>query len=119
MEEQFVIVNLRTQFVFVVRFVVAAVEKSAVVFFPGRTRELDPVDRVWTIFSGLHVAHFPLLPIGTGGCQSVSEKFRVIANLHAAQSNGPVFGENVWIEKLMRRLGQIRGRVKNILVLQS
>ena len=92
MEEQFVIVNLRSQFVFLVRFVVTAVEKSAPVLLPGRVRKLDPVEEVWSIFRGLDVAHFPLLPIGTGARETVSHQFGVVGHVNPAQCHRPVFG---------------------------
>ena len=97
MEEKFVVVNLRSKFVFLVRLVVTAVEKAGAVFFPGRAGELDPVQHIRSIFAGLDVAHLPLLPIGTGAGQSVSQQFGVVAHINAAQGDGAVFGQNIWI----------------------
>src|ERR1700730_503403 len=73
MKEKLVVVNLRAEFVFLIRFVVAAVKEPAAVFFPRRTREFDPVELIRSVFACLDVAHFPLLPIGTGGRKAIRE----------------------------------------------
>ena len=118
MEKQFVAVNLRAQFVFLIRLVVTAVEETPAVFFPRRAGKFDPVEDILSIFPGLDVADFPLLPIGTGGGESIGKKFCVIAHFRAAQGNSAIFRERVWIEQLARLLGKIRRGVKNVLVLQ-
>src|SRR5437588_440813 len=116
-EEEFVIVNLRTQFVFLVRLVVAAVEKSAAIFFPRRIRKLDPVENILSILAGLDVAHFPLLPIGAGGRETISHQLGVIGHVHAAHCDCAVFRQHIWIEKLARLFEKVRRGVKNVLVL--
>ena len=105
-EKQFVIVNRRTQFL--IRFVVTAVEETAAIFFPRRARELDPVEDILSIFARLDVAYFPLLPIGPGGGESVSEKFRIVGHIQSAQRDRAVLGQCVWIEKLPGLLRQVR-----------
>src|SRR6266568_3163420 len=119
MEEEFVIVNLRPEFVFLVRLVVAAVEKSAAIFFPRRSLKLDPVENIWSILAGLDVAHFPLLPIGAGGRETISHQFGVIGHVHAAHCDCAVFRQHIWIEKLARLFEKVRRDVKNVLVLQT
>src|SRR5439155_8979412 len=47
-------------------FGIAAVKKAFAIFGPGCAREFDPFDMVTQILAGADVAHFPLLPIGTG-----------------------------------------------------
>src|SRR5262249_21759913 len=71
-EEKFVIVNLGAEFVF--GFVVTTIEKSATVFFPRCVGELDPIQQILSISATLDIAHFPLLPIRTGGGQAISHQ---------------------------------------------
>src|SRR5262249_16947534 len=72
MKEKLVIVNLRTEFVFLVRLVVTTVAKPAAVLFPRSVGKFDPIHQIWSILASPHVANFPLLPIGAGRGEAIS-----------------------------------------------
>src|SRR5438309_294040 len=76
-------------------------------------------EKIWSIFARLDLAHFPLLPIGAGGSETVSHQFSVVGHIHTAQRDRPIFGERVWIEQLARLLGKIGRGINNVLILQA
>src|SRR6266851_3366343 len=74
---------------------------------------------LWSIFAGLDLAHFPLLPIGAGGSETVSHQFGVVGHIHTAQRDRPIFGERIWIEQLACFFGKIGRGINHVLILQT
>src|SRR5437868_13805755 len=119
MEEEFMIVNLGAKLVLLIRFVVTTVEKSAAIFFPRRIRELDPIQQILSILAGLDIAHFPLLPIGPAGSETISHQPGVLSHIKSAQRDRPILRQQIWVEQFARRLGKIGRGIEHILILQT
>src|SRR5919201_1985066 len=99
MEEKFVVVNLGTKFVLLIRFVVTAVEESAAIFFPRRVRELDPIQQILSILARPYVAHLPLLPIRAGGGEAIGHQPGVLGYVKSAQRDRAVLRQQIWVKQ--------------------
>ena len=102
-----------------VRRIIAAVEETLVVLGPRGARELGPLDVVRQILARFDVAHFPLVPVGTGGGRGVGQVFAVRADRGAGQRHRAVGGQGVRVQQQTRLVGQFFHRVQHGLVLQA
>ena len=102
-----------------VGFVVAAVKDTLVVFGPGGAGELDPLEIVSEIFSGVDIADMPLGPVGAGGRDGVGHQFAVIGDSFTGESYGSIGRERVWIKQDAGLGVEGFGDEEDILLLES
>ena len=77
--------------------VVPAVEEPQAVVGPGGSGELHPLQVVVKVIAALHFADPPLLPVRSGGGESVGQVVSVFADLVARKGDGAVVREPVRI----------------------
>ena len=98
---------------------VAHVVEAFAVGSPLSAGELGPLNQVGQVFAGCDIAHFPVLPVGTGLGNGISQILAVVADGETGERGGAVGPQRVWIQQ--QTLGAIAGvhGQQDILVLQS
>ena len=69
-----------------------------VILRPGATGELDPLEMVFQILSGLDVPDVEFPPVGTARREGVHQVLPVVADGVGGQGDRSVLGKRVWVE---------------------